>query len=138
MKCRHWFPVLLLMSSALFNSAECLKYEPSQVSLCGKIARLTYAGRPNYESVKAGDEAETYWYLILDAPICVMGTEGDVLNVNEANIKEIQLVLNEKQYKEYKGMVLKQARVSGALFHAISAHHHLTILMNVKEIKTVA
>ena len=38
---------------------ECLLYEPQIVSLAGTLRRKTFPGRPNYESVARGDEAET-------------------------------------------------------------------------------
>jgi len=58
--------MLFIIPSLLF--AECMNYEPDAVSLTGKIIRKTFPGRPNYESIKAGDEPETYWILISDKP----------------------------------------------------------------------
>ncbi len=130
--------LICMLSSALLAIAECLPYEPMQVSLCGKIVELTYPGRPNFESIKDGDEAETYWYLFLHDPTCVKGKAGDDLDVDESNIQEIQLILDAKQYKQYRSLIGKKACVSGALSHEISGHHHRTILMVVKEIKAVA
>lgn len=49
------FSLLVLTFSSY---AQCLEYEPSSVSLVGTIVRRTYPGRPNYESIKKGDEPE--------------------------------------------------------------------------------
>ena len=34
---------------------DCLSYQPAAVTLKGVIARETFAGPPNYESIKDGD-----------------------------------------------------------------------------------
>jgi hypothetical protein len=130
--------VLALMLISLPVLPECLQYEPASTNLCGKIVRLTYPGPPNYESIKAGDLPETYWYLFLDNAVCVEGAPGDDVNVGEKSVKEIQLVLSDKQYQDYKGLIGKRACVAGSLFHAITGHHHRAVLITVKEMKAIA
>jgi hypothetical protein len=60
---------------ALFSShaaaAQCLEYEPKIVRLSGVLVRETYPGRPNYESIKKGDETETIWVLRLKQPMFI-------------------------------------------------------------------
>jgi hypothetical protein len=136
---RRFFPfILALMLISLPILPECLQYEPASNNLCGKIVRLTYPGPPNYESVKAGDLPETYWYLFLDNAVCVAQAPADDVNVSEKSIREIQLVLSDKQYQEYKSLIGKRACVVGSLFHAISGHHHRAVLLTVKEMKAIA
>src|SRR5216684_6464494 len=36
-----------------------------------QLVRKTFAGPPNYHDIRKGDEAETYWLLNLDSPICM-------------------------------------------------------------------
>jgi hypothetical protein len=133
--------LIILLFIALAGSAiaaECLKYEPSNATLCGTIIETTYPGPPNYESVKDGDRPEIYWVLHLDVPICTRGEADNELNASEENIKEVQLVLKEKQYNLYKDLVGTKVCVFGSLFHAISGHHHTIVLLTVKEIKKAA
>jgi len=62
------------------------------VKLAGKVLREVYPGRPNFESVKKGDEKETGWFLIFEKPICVKGgilrRENDPINISVSNINK--------------------------------------------------
>src|SRR5437762_13578091 len=88
--------LLMLLFSVGFSSSDkiqqdCLSYEPATVALKGTISRKTFAGPPNYESIKKGDERETYWVLHLTKPVCV---NADMPNgeTPEKNVSHIQLV----------------------------------------------
>jgi hypothetical protein len=130
--------VLLLVGQLSGAGAEppggCLKYEPAEVELRGVIARETFPGRPNYESVEAGDEPETVWVLTLHAPVCVDGAGGEDPNVAERDVRQVQLVLSREQYAACAPLVGKRVRVCGSLFHAITGHHHKDVLMTVRRI----
>lgn len=91
---------LLIIPSLLF--AECLNYEPDFNYLTGKIIRETFPGPPNYESIRNGDEPETYWILILAESLCVNAKADDSLYSSESGIKRIQLVLKGNEYPKYK------------------------------------
>jgi hypothetical protein len=97
--------------------------------LRGKIRRETFAGPPNYESIKSGDAPETYWILHLAKPICVSGEEP------EKNVSDIQLILSADQYPRHKGLLGKRVVVSGKLMHAETGHHHTSVLLTVAEIR---
>ena len=115
---------------------DCLSYEPAAVTLKGKISRETFAGRPNYESIKEGDEPETYWILHLSKSICVNGDESMPNGENpEKKVSDIQLGLDEEQYARYKDLLDKEVIVIGSLSHAITGHHHTNVLLKVAEIK---
>jgi hypothetical protein len=116
----------------------CLQYEPVCVELRGVIARETFPGRPNYESIQDGDEPEACWILTLERPVCVDGTPGDDTDVTEKGVQEIQLVLSKDQYAAYASLPGKKVSTSGTLFHAITGHHHKSVLMTVREIKALA
>jgi hypothetical protein len=109
----------------------CLSYEPSTVKLTGKISRKTFPGPPNYESIRRGDEAETYWILHLASPVC---TTASTDNDAESGVRDIQLILAPKQYVLYRKFVIGRARVevTGKLLHAITGHHHTQVLLEVK------
>lgn len=114
------------------QSNGCLSYEPKVVKANGTVVKETFPGRPNYESIKNGDKPEVYWILKLVKPICVTGTEGNDINTSETGITEMQLVLNDKQYKKYKKMVGQKVVVTGTLFHSHTVHHKTNILITVK------
>ena len=128
----------LCFSSNVRSPQHCLSYEPSTVTLKGKVIRKTFAGPPNYESVRKGDAPETCWILHLIKPICVNAdktmTGGDK---PEKNVYEIQIRLSEKQYTQYESLLGKRVEVSGKLMHAFTAHHHTNILLTLEEMKGV-
>jgi hypothetical protein len=127
------FVPLLMIPSLLF--AECLNYEPDSALLTGKIIRETFPGTPNYESIKAGDEPETYWLLILDRAFCVNAKTDDSLYPAEKDIKKIQLVFMGNEYQKYENLVGKNVIVRGQLFPMQTGHHHSNVLITVKEIR---
>ncbi|HEX5734736.1 MAG TPA: DUF4431 domain-containing protein [Blastocatellia bacterium] len=134
---------LMLLFGVGFSSnasmpQECLSYEPATVTLNGKITRKTFAGPPNYESLKEGDTPETYWVLHLTKPICVNGDENMPGGEEpERNVSNIQLILSKEQYARYRGLVGKRVEVSGKLMHAITGHHHTNVLLTATGIKGV-
>jgi hypothetical protein len=113
--------------------AQCLKYEPNKVSLSGVIVRETHPGPPNYSSTAEGDEPETIWVLKLERAICVL-TANDI-DVEEHNQKEIQLLLNDKQYGQYRSLLGQKVAVTGMLFHSFTGHHHKTLLLTTRGIR---
>lgn len=133
--------LLILLFGAGFSSNAtmaqgCLSYEPATVTLKGKITPKTFAGPPNYESVKKGDTPERYWILHLTRPICINADENIIGGERqEKNVSKIQLVFTEKEYAPYKGLLGKRVQVNGKLWHAHTGHHHTNILLTVLEIK---
>lgn len=126
--------LLILTANVVQAEQACLKYEPEVVSLRGKVKRVTFPGRPNYESIKNGDEPERYWVLFLPKPICVQGNEkDDPDSETEKGVKEIQLII--KNYDRYRHLLGKTVSVSGSLMHAITGHHHTSVLLQVDEMK---
>jgi hypothetical protein len=113
--------------------AQCLKYEPKKVSLSGVIVRETHPGRPNFSSVAEGDEPEIIWVLKLEKAVCVLNAND--IDVGEDNQKEIQLVLNDRQYGQYQSLLGQKVTVTGALFHSQTGHHHKTLLLTTRGIR---
>jgi len=126
-----------LLSTVFFSgpvAAQCLGYEPKAVSLSGSLVRETHPGRPNYESIARGDEAETIWVLRLRQAVCVLTSNEEIENVKEESEKEVQLVLEPGQFKRYRNLLGKKVTITGRLFHGHTGHHHKRLLLTRSEI----
>lgn len=128
--------ILLLATSIPFLSigsaadARCLTYEPTQVSLDGKLTTRSVPGPPGYVSIARGDHPETIAILVLDAPICVTADNASSNNAKGyTQITEVQLVMPKGSYTH---LVDKQIRVTGTLSAARSRHHRTPVVMSVK------
>jgi hypothetical protein len=130
----------LLFSSlgclAQLEPSGCRSYEPAVVALHGTLVRKTFAGPPNYEDIRKGDAAETYWLLNLDSPICVDEDKTDPdLNPAQKNIRRVQLVLDPKAYEQFKALLGKRVVATGSLFGAHTGHHHTPVLLTVTSLE---
>jgi hypothetical protein len=123
--------ILTLMTESSAGS-QCLDYEPSIVELTGTIKRVVFPGRPNYESVKEGDEPEIYWVLYLDVAICVNGDPKSGFNTAESEIKLLQLLIG--NYDKYRHLLGQKVTVKGMLTHSFTGHHHTPVMLGVKDI----
>ena len=127
---------LLLTLIAIAPSAghsQCLKCQPTEVTLKGAVYSKDFPGPPNYESIRTGDERMRYWILRLEKPICVEG--DDFHKTRVANVRELQLVfMDESFYPRYRRFVRQHSRfrVVGSLFHQETGHHVTKILITVK------
>ena len=131
MKTRTWlFALILFLFPAAAAAQDCFSYDTDGVQLSGNISKKTFPGPPNYESIKKGDQPETYWVLHLAKPVCTTAG-GD--NDAESNVTDLQLVLTQKQYALYRKYVGGRTRVTitGRLSHAITGHHHTPVMMEV-------
>jgi hypothetical protein len=124
--------ILLMVPTCLF--AECFNYEPETTILTGKIIRKTFPGPPNYESIKDGDEPETYWILISANPFCVNAEKGDPSYSFESGIKDVQLIFKGDEYRKNKNLVGKDVIATGQLMPMQTGHHNTMVLLIVKEI----
>lgn len=102
-----------------------------RVELAGVLARRTYPGPPNYESVARGARPETTWLLRLDRPACVAADASDTtgFNVAVASVREVQLAVTPEQFRRYRGRVGQRVALSGALFGAHTGHHRTPVLL---------
>jgi hypothetical protein len=109
----------------------CLSYEPDTVRVTGTLQRLTFPGRPNYESVAEGDEPEAGFYLLLATPIC---TKGDTIAPDAfpiAAADTVQLVLDSAGYDRLRLSLGRNVTLSGTLFARHTGHHHAPLLLQV-------
>jgi hypothetical protein len=125
------------ISASAAAPGDCLLYEPASVKLTGKTFLKVFPGRPNYESIKEGDEPEPTWLLRLAKPICVKPDGKDEFNVAEHNVSLIHLVLRGKQFSQLRKLRKKGAvTFTGKLFHSQTGHHHADVLMWVTGMQT--
>ncbi len=113
--------------------ARCLEYEPTGVSLSGTLVRQTFPGPPNYQSVARGDQPKRYWILRLIRPVCV--DVADHFDIHEEGQRQIQLVVEPGQYKQFRKLLGQRVTATGKLFHAHTAHHYKPLLLTTSEIK---
>ncbi len=120
-------------SPAQERGAPCLPYEPDTVAISGSLARKTFPGRPNYESIKDGDEPETGYYLELRAPVCTIGSPDSTEDNNASlqGIRLVQLVLDSAGYDRLRPHLGRRVALRGTLFAAITGHHHAPLLLRV-------
>jgi hypothetical protein len=124
----------LLAAIPVFASDACLKYEPESVELEGKVKKEVFPGPPNYESIQQGDRPEAYWVLYPPKPVCVRGDPTSDLNSEtEDNVTSIQLIIWD--YKKFKHLLGKNVVAKGKLMHAISGHHHTSVLLQLESMK---
>lgn len=114
------------------NAADCLKYEPATVALNGTLHRATFPGRPNFESIADGDEAETGFYLTLKQAICTQGDGGPEREPHK-EVREIQLVLTPAQYAKLRPELGKPVQLRGQMFSGFTGHHHADVLLRVAQ-----
>lgn len=125
---------LPMVFASTVHASQCLKYEPVVVSLHGKLERMVFPGRPNYESITGGDEPEAYFYLRLPASICVGSADSDnSADEAKSGIRLVQLLLDEDGYKRLRPLLGHSVTVKGTLEGAMSGHHHAPVLLKVSQ-----
>jgi hypothetical protein len=105
-------------------AADCLEYGPNRLS--GTIARQTYPGPPDYESVTRGDEPLVVWVLVLDRRICVADPTHRLPKSDYQ--REVQLLLDDAQYEQYRKLLGQRVTVTGALQPGHADHKWLLIV----------
>jgi hypothetical protein len=126
--------IFILISPFSFAINKIVHYEPEVVKLEGIVETQTFPGRPNYESIKNGDEIEKGPYLRLRQPINVLVMPNDNVNEKENNVKIIQIVDgNDADWQKLKKG--GRFRITGMLFHRLTGHHHSRVLIDVKQIE---
>jgi len=126
------FSVLTLPLS--FAANQVVHYQPEVVNLTGVVEIQTFPGRPNYQSIKNGDEIEKGAYLRLKQSIDVLVMPNDNVNEIEKNVKVIQIADDDiADWQELKKG--GYFRIKGVLFHRITGHHHSRVLIDVKQIE---
>ncbi|MDW2981171.1 MAG: DUF4431 domain-containing protein [Rhodanobacter sp.] len=132
MKTQNFFfaaAILLAFTPQKVISA-CLSYPPAISVITGTLVRLTFPGRPNFESVGAGDEPETGFYLQLKSPICTIGELGSSVSEPRQNVTLVQLILQQRQYEQLSPELGQSVTLEGKLLSAFTGHHHAPLLLD--------
>jgi hypothetical protein len=114
----RFISLVFFIGCAGLNAEENLYPTDKPVELTGTVERG--AGSD------ANDRHEEYYFLRLDKAISV---QADEIGDERRNVKDLQLV-------PLSGVVLgpflgKRIAIKGKLSHAISAHHHMKVLLEV-------
>lgn len=105
----------------------CLNYEPENVTLSGKLARLSMKN--------ISGQKETIYVLKLETPICVNADTENEYNQQQSGVKDIQLAFDAEKYKSSRALLNKNVSVSGTLFGEHTQHHFTKVLIMVSDIK---
>jgi hypothetical protein len=96
--------------------------QETPIRIAGVVSLEVFPGRPNYESIKNGDEAEKVW----------------VLTTAKGGTKErFQLVVingPEPKLATLRQSIGKRVEVEGVAWEAFSGHHHTARLLTVRSV----
>ncbi|MBA2678324.1 MAG: DUF4431 domain-containing protein [Ktedonobacteraceae bacterium] len=121
---------ILLALFAPHAATACLLYWPAKVTVSGVLERITFPGRPNYESVRNGDEPEPGFYLKLSTPICTIGDKDSGTSYPVTDVSRIQLILDNPAYGKFRPFLGRHLTVQGTLMAAHTGHHHAPLLLD--------
>lgn len=131
-----WLFLLPVACVAQLEPVGCRSYSPTQITLKGTLSRKTSAGPPNYQDIRKGDKAETYWLLNLDSPICVNRDDSEPdLNPAQKAVRKVQLVLQAEDYDRFKPLMGRRVVATGSLFGMHTGHHHTPVLLTVTNLE---
>lgn len=123
----YGFLLTLIFIFAAQAQKNCLNYEPENVTLSGKLTRLSL--------VNASKQKETIYVLKLKSPVCINADADNEFNLRQNGIGDIQLVFDPKKYRSSRLLVNKHVVVSGTLFGEHTQHHFTKVLLTVAGIK---
>jgi hypothetical protein len=106
----------------------CFSYRDT-VAIRGVLRREIHPGRPNYESVASGDEAETGFYLHLPVPACTRDGTDDWMEARLDTVNRVQLVLDSVGYAALRPYLEDTVAVRGTIFSSHTGHHHAPLLL---------
>jgi hypothetical protein len=114
---------VLLAAFAGTANADCLPSLPSVVRLSGVLQRSTFAGPPNFESIRSGDQPQSYFVFRLQRSVCVQDP-----SLGRISSKRLQLLLEPAQYAQYRPHLGRKITISGQLWPAETASHHTPLM----------
>ena len=97
--------------------------EASPVRVVGVATLEAFPGRPNYESIKDGDEAEEAWILT---------------DASDKKDQRFQLVMvdgSEQKFATLRRCIGKKVAVEGVVWEAQTGHHHTAHLITVNTVQ---
>ena len=124
-------PVALALSLPALAHAECLRFEPVDVSLAGTLQLAVFPGPPHYKSFETGDQPESIWLLTLAEPVCVDPIEGDADNAPAPQVTVVQVVPRAPFSLSFNG---RRAHVQGTLYRPRGGHAHAPVLLRATSV----
>ena len=118
--------IITLFSATLHAESiteHCKSAADSKAVFSGTLTKRTYPGRPNYESIENGDEAELVYVLRLLNKTCIM-FEGH----SSEYIDEVQ-VINHRV--DISGFLSQDVSLHGESFEAHTGHHHTRVILSL-------
>ena len=117
--------------------AQCLRYEPTVVTLEGTLSTKLFYGPPNYGETAQQDAKEPQYLLSLEEPICTdRDPKSPDLNAAESGVTVLQLVAGTAELREALRSALgRKVLVNGTLFHAHTGHHHTPVVLTLKQVR---
>jgi hypothetical protein len=110
---------LAALAFATTANAGCLRYEPADVTLTGKVTVKPFPAGSHEPILKLAE------------PVCVDGTpKGSYDSKSERNVTELQMVF--ASYPFGAQWHNKRVIVTGKLFHAFTEAHRTKVLIMVK------
>ena len=127
---KYVFPIVLITAAVPSIAGGCLSYK-GQVTLRGILSKQTFPEQPSYDSIAKGDRPATYFFVSPTKPICVAAGDPEKYEDTEAKVTIVQLVFpyNVNGYAPLRPYLGKQVICRGTLFHAVSGHHHSSVLL---------
>lgn len=129
MKLRHVYVVATLsIGFPVMPVAACLDVrDQAQLIFSELLTQGVFPGPPNYESIDAGDRAETAYLLDLAQPICALGDE--FLSPDE-EISTIHVYSDDPQTAaELERLADQEVRIVGSEAFGSHTGHHLARLV---------
>lgn len=115
-----------------------LEYEPTVVTLKGRLILASDYGAPNFGENPKEDKKEEYYLLELDTPINVKGDPKSDYNLDSfMNISKIQIAPVHIDFNDLNIKINKNVIISGRLFQAMTGHHHTKVLIDVNKIDLI-
>jgi hypothetical protein len=111
--------LVLLFALVCAATAFAQEEEARPVRLSGVLSLRIFPGRPNYESVEKGDEAEEAW----------------ILTVAKEKKEEFQLVVLDAfqaKFAAFHRSLGKKIAVEGLMWEGHTGHHHTPFLITVR------
>ena len=119
-------------ASVSASATQCVTYSGA-VTLRGTLTRDTFPEQPNYESIANGDAAATYYFVVLNEPLCVEPSRNkQSTETGEEGVLRLQLAFGQQSdpYDRLRPYLGRQITCRGTLYHAISGHHHTPVLLS--------
>ena len=117
----------------------CLTYEPAPVTLRGRLETHTFAGPPNFESIRNGDKRVDLPVLVLARPVCINGDSASELNTErESGVREIQLRIplgSDSLATLVRHLQGLPVLVTGTLSHAVAGGEYTKVIFTVSKLR---